>query len=194
MFRSFLPSHRPSQILALSLAATLAFPIVALSAGCGNKGTDTSAPSTSAPIASVPPSGPSPSTMGTQPAPAKPGMSRAKKTMIVLAGAALLYYLYKKHQAAQAAQAPQGGSAAGGAQPQLYREEKGPNTGAIYYRDPQTHVPVWVTAPSQPISVPADQVQQYAPDYQQYNGPAPTVPSGARTVGAAQYDPSLSQG
>ena len=190
MFRTFLPSRQPARFLSWGLAVSLAFPVVALLAGCGNNSGGTSAPPPAAPVSSAPPSNMAPRTMGTQPAPPKPGMSRTKKAVIILAGAALLYYLYKKHQAAQTPQ----GSAAGGAQPQLYREEKGPNTGAIYYRDPQTHTVVWVTAPSQPIAVPADQVQQYAPDYQQYQGQAaPPAPANGRTVSATQYDPSLAQ-
>ena len=109
-------------------------------------------------------------------------MSTGKKVVIVLAGAALLYYLYKKHQAAQQAQ----GETAGG-QPQLYRS----SNGGVYYRDAQ-HNPVWLTVPSQPVSVPAEQVRQYAPDYRQYQGqPAPSVPPGAAQQSVTQYDPNL---
>lgn len=153
-------------------------------AGCGNNGADNSnAPTTSAGGATnAPPS------MTSAPPPAKPGLS-TKQKVVLLAGAALLFYLYKR-DVAQNAKAAQNGA---GAKPQLYREEKGPNAGAIYYRknDP-SHTVVWVTAPSGTVAVPADQVQQYLPDYQQYQRqPAPSVPAGAQTEPATQYDPSL---
>ena len=60
----------------------------------------------------------------------KPGMSTGKKVVIALAGAALLYYLVKKHKQ-QAGQDVQ------------YYKSK--STGGIYYRDPKTHLPHWVT-------------------------------------------------
>ena len=167
------------RLLALVLAASLALPAVALTAGCGSKGGGTSdtAPSTASPGASTS-SGPA----AGAPA-AKPGLSTGQKAVIVLAGAALLYYLYKKHQASQQAQ----GTAGAGGQ-QLYRSKNG----GIYYRDPQTHKAIWVTAPAQGVSVPADQVQQYAPDYQQYqNQPAPPAPAGYQTQSATEFDPSL---
>ncbi len=60
----------------------------------------------------------------------KPGMSTGKKVVIALAGAALLYYLVKKHKQ-QAGQDVQ------------YYKSK--STGGIYYRDPKTHQAHWVT-------------------------------------------------
>ena len=86
-----------------------------------------------------------------------------KQKVVLLAGAAALYYLYKKHQNAQGA-GPQG---------QYYRSKNG----GIYYRDPKNPKIVhWVTAPQQPIQVPAD-------EYQRYTGqPAPT---GGGTVSTA---------
>lgn len=106
-----------------------------------------------------------------------PRMSTRTK-VLVLGGAALLYYLYRKHQAAQR-------TAANGQQrtPQLYRSKNG----GIYYRDAQGK-PVWLTVPSQSVQVPAADVQRYAPDYARYRGPAPTVPSGYRTQSFDQFD------
>ncbi len=120
----------------------------------------------------------------------RPGMS-TKEKVVLLAGAALLYYLYKKHQAAEQGQTAGGQMANGGSgqgNAQLYRSANG----GIYYRNAQ-HQAVWVTAPGGAVSVPASQVQQYAPDYQQYaNQPVPAPPAGAQTQSATQYDPSLS--
>ncbi len=153
-----------------------------LAAGCGSKGDQSS----SAPTQNVAPA-PTDTSGANTAAPAqtpKPGMSNTKKAVIVLAGAALLYYLYKKHQAQQQA------AGATGAQGQLYQSKNG----GIYYRDAQ-HRPVWVTAPAQQVSVPAADVQQYAPDYQQYQGrPVPPAPPGYRTQDATQFDPSLASG
>jgi hypothetical protein len=40
--------------------------------------------------------------------------------------------------------------------------------------------------------VPESDVQQYAPDYQKYQGqPAPAVPAGQASQPVTQYDPSL---
>ena len=90
------------------------------------------------------------------------GMSTRKKVLL-LAGAAALYYLYKKHQNAQGA-GPQG---------QYYRSKNG----GIYYRDPRNPKIVhWVTAPQQPIQVPAD-------EYARYTGQP--VPSGGNTISTA---------
>jgi len=81
------------------------------------------------------------------------GMS-TKKKVLLLAGAAALYYMYNKHKNAQGT-GPQG---------QYYRSKNG----QIYYRD-RNHKPVWVTAPTQPIQVPAADFERYtgqrAPDY-----------------------------
>jgi len=171
-----------TRIVALGLVLLFVMPLVA---GCGSKGDQTA----SAPAGSnVPP----PGAQSTTPPPmtsapmAKPGMSNTKKAVIVLAGAALLYYLYKKHQAQQQAASNAGTS---GSQ-QLYRS----SNGGIYYRDAQ-HRAVWVTAPAQQMQVPASDVQQYAPDYSQYQGqPAPAAPAGYRTQSFSQLDPSLTAG
>ena len=109
--------------------------------------------------------------------------SKGKKVVIVLAGAALLYYLYKKHQASQKAQSGQNASTPA---QQLYRSKNG----GVYYRD-ANHKPVWLTVPQQGVAVPAADVQQYAPNYARYNGPAPAVPRGYQTQSVSQFDPSL---
>ncbi len=168
-----------TRIVALGLVFLFVMPLIA---GCGSKGDQTA----SAPSGTTEPP---PGAMSTTPPPmtatpaAKPGMSRTEKTVIVLAGAALLYYLYKKHQAQQKAA---GGAGANGS-PQLYRS----SNGGVYYRDAQ-HRAVWVTAPAQQMQVPASEVQQYAPDYNRYQGqPAPPPPAGERTQSFSQLDPSL---
>ncbi len=176
-----LQTRRAPRVLSLMLTLLLCSPALVTLAGCGNKGGDTGqAASTQANTTD-----PNASTMPANTAlPAKQGMSTGKKAVIVLAGAALLYYLYKKHQAAQ----QQAGAQGNGVTPQLYRS----SNGGVYYRDPQNPQKVtWLTAPSQPMSVPASQVQQYAPDYQQYQGQAaPAVPAGQSSQSFSQYDPS----
>lgn len=107
----------------------------------------------------------------------------AKQKAVALAGAALLYYLYKKHQAKQSMTAT---TASAGGQPQLYRSKNG----GVYYRDPRTHQPTWLTVPRQPVQIPAADVQRYAPDYRQYQGrPAPPVPTGYRAQPFGAFDP-----
>ena len=83
---------------------------------------------------------------------AKPGLT-TKQKVVLLAGAAALFYLYKHYKNADAAQA--------NAHPQLYREDKGPNKGAIYYRkNDANHTVVWLQAPPKGIQVDADEAQQ----------------------------------
>lgn len=130
-----------------------------------------------------------------QQVPAKRGMSTGKKVALV-AGAALLYYLYKKHQATQTAQANQTGTAASGTNArqtasrtrgaQLYRSKNG----GVYYRDPQGK-PVWLTVPNQAMQVPQSELQRYAPDYARYKGPAPAAPAGYRTQAFSEFNQSL---
>jgi hypothetical protein len=84
---------------------------------------------------------------------AKPGMSTGEK-MVLLAGAAALYYMYKKQRDAQN-------------QPvktQYYLSKNG----RVYYRDAQGRAH-WVTPPPQGIQVPADEAQQFQ-TFQGYNG------------------------
>lgn len=185
--RQTLQTSRPPRLLAWTLAVLMGVPLLTGLAGCGSK--DSGAGQTASSPAPDTSAAPGTSTM-TSPAAqthaqAKQGMSTRNK-VIILAGAALLYYLYKKHQAAQQAQ---GGAQTSGAQPQLYRS----SNGGVYYRDPQNPQKVtWLTVPNQPVSVPASDVQQYAPNYQQYQGqPAPAAPAGQPQQSFTQYDPSL---
>lgn len=130
------------------------------------------------------------------PAP-RQGMSTRKK-VVLLAGAALLYYLYKRHQAGQQAQQSandQTGRPGMGTRPasnrrqQLYRSKNG----GVYYRDARGR-PVWLTVPSRGMQVPAEEVTRYAPDYARYRGPAPSAPAGYRSQSFSQFDPSLTSG
>ncbi len=170
-----------SRWIAVSLAFSLALPAVAMTAGCGNKGNNAQQTDNSAPIGPM---------ADTNAAPAKPGLS-GKQKLVLLAGAALLFYIYKKDKANNAAAA----NGAPGGKPQLYQEEKGPNKGAIYYRD-ANHQVHWLKAPAQGVQVPADQVQQYLPDYNAgnpnaYAGPVNTNPqngvNGGTVESADQY-------
>lgn len=149
---------RASRLVALALVATFSLPTLAITAGCGSKNNDATASQSS----------PAPDATAAQPSaqPTKPGLS-TKQKVVLLAGAALLFYLYKRDQANNAAAAQNAGTVSGG-KPQLYREDKGPNKGAIYYRD-ANHQVVWLKAPAQGVQVPADQVQQYLPDYDPNN-------------------------
>jgi hypothetical protein len=128
-----------------------------------------------------------------QSVPPKPsaGMTGKQKTLL-LAGAALLYYLYRKHQATATRTVPGTTATTGatatvtGRTPQLYRSKNG----GIYYRDAQGR-PVWLTVPPQGMQVPASDLQRYAPNYSQYQGPAPKAPSGYTTQPFSQFDPTL---
>ncbi len=86
---------------------------------------------------------------------ARTGMSTGKKVAL-LAGAAALYYLYKKNQ-----EAHQGGNSS---QPQYYLSKNG----RVYYRDAE-HRAHWVTPPAEGIQVPQEEAQQYQ-DFQGYEG------------------------
>jgi hypothetical protein len=108
-----------------------------------------------------------------------------KQKVVLLAGAALLYYMYRKHQATTAKNAAKAGTT-NGKPPQLYRSKNG----GVYYRDPQGK-PVWLTVPAQGMQVPASEVQQYAPNYSQVQGPAPTTPKGYTAQAFTQFDPTL---
>ncbi len=132
---------------ALLLSASIVAPT--LLAGCGN-GAQTDAP--------PPPRNASSSEMSRMnqgAAPAKQGMS-TKQKMVLVGGAALLYYLYKKNKAKQ--QAP--------ANVQYYISK---STGRVYYRDPQTKQAVWMTPERpQPMQIPESEASAYR-DYQGYN-------------------------
>jgi len=81
-----------------------------------------------------------------QPMQPRQGLSTKQKVMLV-AGAAALYYLYQKHKNAQG-EGPQG---------RYYRSKNG----RVYYRDLKTGQYQWVDAPQQPIQVPASEYQRY---------------------------------
>jgi hypothetical protein len=83
------------------------------------------------------------------PANSNPGLS-TKQKLVGLAGAAALYYVYKTYTA-QKQNAPANVRQAVPNGAQLYRSE---STGAIYYRDPQTHQAHWLTLPNKEIQVP----------------------------------------
>jgi hypothetical protein len=74
------------------------------------------------------------------------GMSTRNKVLL-LAGAAAVYYLYQKHKNKQG-QGPNG---------RYFRSKNG----RVYYRDLRTGQYQWVDPPQQPIQVPADEYQQY---------------------------------
>ncbi|RYG26377.1 hypothetical protein EON82_03580 [bacterium] len=135
-----------SRALAVVAASALALPLI----GCGS-GTPSGV--NQAPIDASRPMGYSTQTMPTQ-AP-RQGMSTGKKVML-LAGAAALYYMYKKNQEKKAAGQLNG-------QPQYYLSKNG----RVYYRD-NTGRAVWVTPPPQGIQVPYDEAQQYS-QFQGYN-------------------------
>jgi hypothetical protein len=74
------------------------------------------------------------------------GMS-TKQKMLLLAGAAAVYYMYKKHQNKQG-EGPNG---------KYYLSKNG----RVYYRDLKTGQYQWVDPPRQPISVPAEEYERY---------------------------------
>ena len=84
------------------------------------------------------------------------GMTTGQKVML-LAGAAAVYYLYKKHQNAQGE----------GANGRYYLSKNG----RVYWRDLKTGQYHWVTPPQQPMQVPAS-------DYQQVTGQSPVENGG----------------
>ena len=83
----------------------------------------------------------------------RPRLNNTQKTLITLAGAAALYYLYNQHKHSQE-QGPNG---------QYYLSKNG----RVYYRDAQ-HRAHWVTPPSEGIQVPAEEAHQYR-EFQGYD-------------------------
>lgn len=142
---------RPSGV---AVIASLTLPT--LLAGCGSP-----APTAQAPMER---------TMPNRQA-AKPGMSTRQKVTL-LAGAAAMFYLYKKYQRDNAAKLQQASAAAPGGKIQYYRSKKG---GYIYYRDPQTKQAIRVTPPQSEVTsmqVPQNEAGAYS-QFQGYNN-APT--------------------
>ncbi len=74
------------------------------------------------------------------------GMSTKQKVLLV-AGAAAVYYLYNKNKNKKG-HGPQG---------QYYRSKNG----RVYYRDAKGNAQ-WVTPPTQPIQVPAEEYERYS--------------------------------
>jgi hypothetical protein len=93
-----------------------------------------------------------------RPAPAaeRPRMS-TKSKVVILAGAAALYYLYKHHKNAAQAQGEEG---------QYYLSKNG----RVYYRDAE-HRAHWVTAPPSGIAVPESEAAEYR-EFQGYDNRA----------------------
>ncbi|MGV3618975.1 MAG: hypothetical protein ACO1SV_26915 [Fimbriimonas sp.] len=146
-----------SRTMAMLAVSALALPILA---GCGSGGAGDSRPAG----ANMPPiddsramryGNPGGTYGQQQPPSARRGMSTGTK-MAILAGAAALYYMYKKNQEKKAAGQLNG-------QPVYYLSKNG----RVYYRDAsgQAH---WVTPPPQGIQVPADEALMYR-DFQGYN-------------------------
>jgi hypothetical protein len=90
------------------------------------------------------------------PAPERPGMS-TKSKVVILAGAAALYYLYKHHKNATQAQGEEG---------QYYLSKNG----RVYYRDAE-HRAHWVTPPPAGIAVPEAEASEYR-EFQGYDNRA----------------------
>ena len=150
---TMLEKKRAFRPTALLVAASLALPVCLI--GCGGKGGSSGGGNASVPApvddtrgGTMTPTAPTPMQ------PAKKGMSTSKKVVITLAGAALLYYLYKHHEKAK--------EMAQGQDVQYYQSKNG----RIYYRDPKTHQAHWVTPPQVEV---ADDEQQELQRYKGYN-------------------------
>jgi len=128
------------RLTAVTVAASMLFGM----AGCG----PTVNSQSQAPAQPMPQSAP-------QQAPRKQGLSTGQKVLLI-AGAAAVYYMYKKHQNSQGS----------GVQGQYYRSKNG----GVYYRD-KNGKPVWVQPPSQPIQVPAEEYHRVTgQDVNSYDG------------------------
>lgn len=133
------PASPLARLTALGVAASFALPTLA---GCGSSSPPP--PTEAAPNSSLPRA-----TGSTAP---RQGMS-TKKKVVLLIGAAALYYMWKRHQNAQ------------GQTVQYYQSKA---NGRIYYRDPKTHQAIYVTPPAQGIQVPAEEAGDYS-NYQGYD-------------------------
>jgi hypothetical protein len=132
-----------------TVVASLTLPF--LMAGCGAR--------------SAPPAMQGPAT--TQRA-SNPGMS-GKQKLTLLAGAAAMYYLYRKFQRDNQAELQKAQAAAPGGKIQYYRSKKG---GYIYYRDPSNPQRVIQVTPAmsdvRTQRVSDNELQDY--DYQKFQG------------------------
>ncbi len=135
--------------IALLLSASLIAPMIA---GCGGNSNQASAPPLDATR------GEAPMAPGGNMQANKPGLSSGQKKMIALAGAAALYYMYKKNRDAKNQPLPQG--------VQYYQSKNG----RIYYRDPKTKQAIYVTPPTQQnaFMVPQDELQNM--NIEQFSG------------------------
>ncbi len=138
--------QKHSRAAALLICATLITPLLA---GCGGKSNNTGGADLP-PVDNTRTSGPAASAPAA--APPKTGMSTGKKVAI-LAGAAAVYYLYKRSQNKKTE----------GADGKYYLSKNG----RVYYRD-ETGRAHWVTAPEK-MEVPQDEVDRY-PELSQYRG------------------------
>lgn len=157
--RNGMGSRLGGRTLALGLATSMVAP--GLMAGCGGGGNNQQASAPPPPPAMQPRMQPVQPRMQPQ---QHQGMTRGQKFLLI-GGAALAYYLWKKHKNAQNQPLPQG--------VQMYQSKNG----GIYYRDPQTHAPVYVVPPtSGPQAKPFTQQMQVDPaeaqglNLQQYQG------------------------
>lgn len=133
---------------ALIIACSLAPPIFL--SGCGGKSSD----------AAIPPSvddtrggAMAPSASPATAPPAQHTGLSTKQKVVLLVGAAALYYMYKKHKDAQNQNT----------NVQYFLSKNG----RVYYRD-QQHVAHWVTPPTAGLQVPEEEAQDYK-EFQGYN-------------------------
>jgi hypothetical protein len=139
-----------SRGVALCAVMTLAGPMIV---GCGSGASDTRTGANLPPVDDYS-GGTTQRAQSFPPQQEKRGMSTGTKVAI-LAGAAALYYMYKKNKEKRATGV--------NTEPQYYLSKNG----RVYYRD-QSGRAHWVTPPQQGIQVPYDEAQQYR-EFQGYN-------------------------
>ncbi|HVF84409.1 MAG TPA: hypothetical protein VM821_00395 [Abditibacteriaceae bacterium] len=143
------PRYGSARPIALFTASAILVPT--LIAGCGGGAQQSATPTAIDRSNSAPPPA-----MGTTAA-RRPGMT-GKQKMVALAGAAALFYLYKKYQSRPMASGVQ------------YYQSKA--NGRIYYRDKRNpQQAIYVTPPQQPVMVPQNEAAQYQ-GYAGYNNQA----------------------
>ena len=110
--------------------------------------------------------------------PALKTQTTTDSTLFHLSGSAVAYYLYSRSLANHIK--PLGRV--------LYKSKNG----MIYYRDGDNHHPVWITVPVEGVNVKMSDLQQFAPDYEQYQGKAyPDAPLGDASQSATEFDSAL---
>jgi hypothetical protein len=126
--------------VAILLCTSLTAPI--LLTGCGGGASQSSAP----PPIDDTQGGRTTAPMSRPQGQTRTGMS-TKQKVVLLAGAAALYYMYKRHQAKA------------GKQIQYYRSKNG----RVYYREPNNPKQVhWVTPPAQGFRLPENEASEYS--------------------------------